>query len=231
MNAIPGQMVDPNSQDTCIPLFYITAKLDGGATKEQGRDVYRDVNFVQIIIPGDNNSLVDRPVQEADKVRWPNQWQAHQNKQTAPLDGMPIDNWPMLRPHQVAEAKAIGIFTIEAMANIGDDAIRKLGDWGRQAVERAKMWGDQAEAGALVTKIMQERDDLRRDIKHLQEQFDDLKRASEEEAARHRREIASMQVNAISAGQDAPAPKEFIPATESGHVGSGDQFTEEAPAA
>lgn len=219
--------------DTCIPIFHTVALLNGGETKRQGRDVYRDVEFVQIIIPGDNNSLVDRPVKEADKERWPAQYLAYQNKQTAPLEGMPIENWPMLRPHQVAEAKALGIFTIEAMANIGDDAIRKLGDWGRQAVERAKMWGDQAEAGVLVTKLIEERDQLKRDVQHLQGQYDDLRRASDEELKRHRQVEASMQRAAAPDPDDSGTYDNWTPeeSGEKDHVGTGDEFTQGGAAA
>lgn len=226
-----------DARDTCIPIFYTTARLNGGESKREGRDIYRDVDFVQIIIPGDNNSLVDRPVLDHDKERWPRQWEAFERKQQVVMDGMPIDNWPMLRPHQVAECKAMAIFTVEALANIGDDAIRKLGDWGRKAQTQAIMWGDQAKAGQEVTKLITERDQLKTDLLHLRGQFDDLKAASEEELRRHRRIEASMSRNnrdgAAMAdegdeGDDSP-PVGWTPsaAVESNdHVGS--EFNEPA---
>ena len=58
-------------QDRCIPVFYTRAVEDKEATLKQGRPMFRDVAYVQILVPGNNKDIMDRAVKEEDKQRWP----------------------------------------------------------------------------------------------------------------------------------------------------------------
>ena len=51
-------------QDRCIPVFYTRAVEDKEATLKQGRPMFRDVAYVQILVPGNNKDIMDRAVKE-----------------------------------------------------------------------------------------------------------------------------------------------------------------------
>ena len=114
-------------QDRCIPVFYTRAVEDKEATLKQGRPMFRDVAYVQILVPGNNKDIMDRAVKEEDKQRWPRQWAAYQNGQEQVLEGTPLGEWPLMRPAQIAQLNAVNIRTVEQIADASDAAMQGIG--------------------------------------------------------------------------------------------------------
>lgn len=126
--------------DACIPCFYQRAVLNNYRTRVEGRQCYDNKDFVQIIMPGDSRSVVDREVKEEDKRRWPGYWQRYQQGKEQTAEGTPIDNWPFLTPAQVQELKYLNFLTVEALAEAPDTAVERLGPGGRDLQNRAKQY-------------------------------------------------------------------------------------------
>lgn len=127
-----------SAEDRCVPMFYMRAVLHTKKSDEEGRPIYFEAPYVKIRIPGNRNNVQDRKVTDADKARWPGKWAAFLKKRETPIDGTPIEDWPFLNVAQVAELKAINIYTIEDIANGGDAMIEKIGRGGRELQKRAK---------------------------------------------------------------------------------------------
>ena len=114
------------AKDNCRPLFRYEAVQNKAKSVEEGSPIFRQIPFVTIMSPGDNKNVIDTKVTEEHKARFPRQWEAFERGNEQPLDGTPVNEWPALNMAQVAELKALNIFTIEQVANLDDRATQEL---------------------------------------------------------------------------------------------------------
>jgi exonuclease VII small subunit len=106
-------------------------------SEQEGRQVYEDVDWINIKIPGDRTSEVSRKVREEDKERFEYQWNNYINKQESLANGTPVDVLPGISPAQAANLKAIKVETIEQLSNLHEKAIKNLFE-GRELVKSAE---------------------------------------------------------------------------------------------
>lgn len=139
MNDLEFQIDEPRQKraDACIPLFEMKAEEDKQASLQEGRPIYREVPYVTILVPGDKDQIVRR-VRDADKERWPTQWAAFEARQEQVTEGTPLDQWPQLSVSRIAELRALNILTVEALADVADSSLHKLGPGARDLKEKAK---------------------------------------------------------------------------------------------
>jgi hypothetical protein len=109
--------------------FYRKPMKNEYESNEKSRDIFFDVDFVEIMVPGDSNTIIDTPVREEHKKRFPIHWARYQNSVAGEEQhiGTPLSSWAKLSPAQVAELKAIKFFTVDQVANASDAQIQKLG--------------------------------------------------------------------------------------------------------
>lgn len=98
-------------------------------SNEEGRPIFKDVDFIEIFTPGNDKNIIDTPVREEHKRRFPQQWAAFQNAHSTDTReiGTPVSQWPMLTASQAEEFKAIKFFTVEQIANASDLQLQSLG--------------------------------------------------------------------------------------------------------
>ena len=65
--------------------FYKKSLKQDLASDEAGRPIFKEFDFVRIMIPGDNLTEIDTYAQESHKQRFPRQW-AHYQNQLSKLD-------------------------------------------------------------------------------------------------------------------------------------------------
>jgi len=121
-----GMEFTVDNKDTCRPLFRMEAKQNKAKTLTEGRPIFDQVPFVTIISPGDNKNVPDTKVLDEHRQRWPRQWEAFEKGLEQPIDGTPINQWPILNNAQVAELKALNIHTIEEMASLSDGGTQQI---------------------------------------------------------------------------------------------------------
>ena len=164
----------PNPNDTAKPLFYVKAVQNMFETEKQGRAIYLDVEWVDILIPGDTKTKVSRKVTEEDKHRWPHFYQAFISKREAPVVGTPIDQWPILSPAKVDELKSLNIKSIEDMAKLPDQYLEVLGMGGRELKIKAAAYLESAAGTADVQALRAELDRAKQENTNLKDQIKDL---------------------------------------------------------
>lgn len=101
--------------------FSLETKLDQVKTDAEGREVYKDVEYVRILIPGDKTLNIFRPVQASDKARFGDQYRAFKAQQGQTLQGTPLAGWPMITPAQRKELEYFNVFTVEQLAGMSDN--------------------------------------------------------------------------------------------------------------
>lgn len=117
------------AQDNALLVQFYTRPLrDEEASKEAGRAIYRDTEFVKIIAPGDKTSVIDRPVKviEDETIRFAKQYEAFKRGATEQVSGTPIGLMPGISESQVEEYKHLGIRTIEHLAAAPDSVTLRV---------------------------------------------------------------------------------------------------------
>lgn len=180
--------------DGCRPLFYMKECQNPRKTKEEGRVVFDQKEYVEIFIPGEKNLRPNRPVQEADKTRWPNAYEQFLRTREETTSGTPVEHWPYLNRTQVVEMKANGFLTVESILDCPDGMIGKLGMNGRDIQKRAKQFLQPQ--GETETE-------LRKQVSALESQLKERDMAAEQ---MHKR-LEAMEAKMLSADDEAPSKR------------------------
>lgn len=187
----------------CPPVavaFGYHPRKDDGASVKAGHDVYKDVEYVKIALPGDKTTLYFQPALDEHRRRFPKACQAFKNRALKPVEGMPIDQWPVVSRSLALTMKACHIHTVEALAAVHDGHVDKLGFNAREMREKAKAWLAQAKEGAASQALVAEKQALENRLKGMEAQMASLiSRLSPQERARLEAEAKAVPVN------DAPA--------------------------
>jgi hypothetical protein len=69
--------------------FYMHFNENQTKSQEAGRPVFDDCEFVKIFSPGDRTNIIDRPVRESDKLRFPGQYAAFKANKEQQASGTP----------------------------------------------------------------------------------------------------------------------------------------------
>lgn len=170
---------------------------DEEQTKERGYPIPRLVDFV-LITPMGSKDVYEKEWVEwiADKKRlamdgrfdpkWIEQFEFQHKEWKAgrevPLNGTPLEGWPLLAKMQVEQIRAGGIHTVEDLAEANEDAIGRIGMGGRYYRDVARKWKAQAESGkdakrlADLEQALSEKDGI---ISELQSKMAELETALE----------------------------------------------------
>jgi hypothetical protein len=109
--------------------FYKKSVKQEDASNEAGRPIFKEFDFVRIMIPGDNLTEIDTYAQESHKQRFPRQWAHYQNQVANHEDiiGTPLDQWPQITRSQADELRGLKFHTVESIADCSDQQLQRIG--------------------------------------------------------------------------------------------------------
>jgi hypothetical protein len=109
--------------------FYKKSLKQDMASDEAGRPIFKEFDFVRIMIPGDNLTEIDTYAQESHKQRFPRQWAHYQNQVANHEDiiGTPLDQWPQITRSQADELRGLKFHTVESIADCSDQQLQRIG--------------------------------------------------------------------------------------------------------
>lgn len=106
-------------------------------SSKAGRPIFKDMVYCEITTPGiPTLNVIDRPMRDTDKMRFPRQWMAFEMRQKGMPSGeigTPLDQWPFLSMAQAEELKSAKFHTVESIANASDQTIGSIGMLGGMA--------------------------------------------------------------------------------------------------
>lgn len=166
--------------------FGLHPVIDSKRSKESGRDVYKDVEFVKIAVPGDRNSLVFQPSDDVYRRRFPRAYDSFKQREHNPLIGTPVEHWPPISRAVALNLKVLHIYTVEALAEVHEGHIDRVGSNGRELRTRAQAWLKDAKDGAASQELAAKNKALEDQLASLQAQINALQQplASNEERVR-----------------------------------------------
>lgn len=179
--ALTNMAFGTREEERLAVQFFRHPVKDDDRSLAEGRDVYVDSDFIRIIVPGDQSSIVERPVRQGDAERFPRHWQAFKNRMEAPVIGTPLAMWSGVTPAQVLEFAFFNIKTVEQLAEMSDgNAQRFMGAniLRQKARDFLALSKDQAPMERMRAELV-ERDNLidtqSKQIADLQKAVDELK--------------------------------------------------------
>lgn len=140
---------------------------------DQGDYKTNHTEFVRIIVPGDKTNVVDQPVREDHKERFPRQYLYWKMQSTdASAIGTPLSDWNADYPdefnhHQMAELQIMKFQTVEQVATATDSQLQKIGMGATGLRERARLYISKKNKSESVSEL----EETRKQLKELQAQM------------------------------------------------------------
>jgi len=165
-----------NPDSALVVKFYTHPVEQPFLTKQEGRPIFLDVDYIMIFTPGNQLNIIDTTARPDHKARFPQQWALYQNgKKTEQTIGTPVSAWPFLSSAQAEEFKAVKFFTVEQIAGASDLQLQSLGMIGGASPhvirDRAKAYLAAAAGTAPVEAQAQENAELKDRIAQMEMQM------------------------------------------------------------
>lgn len=214
--------ITPNAGDeNLLVRFFIDAVEDQKASALAGRKIFKDVEWIDIRIPGNRNEIVIRPVRpigpQNDIDRFPRHYAAFKariGKDAEQVIGTPLSAWPWagMTRSRVEELKFLNIRTVEQLAGIPDSMGGKL--MGFQAMKQAAAaYLESTKASAPIARLQAQ---LEAALLKIEEQGNTIAKMAAEKAgvpvetvdaaAGMRADVAAI-INTVPRPKPKPKPK------------------------
>ena len=175
--AAPG-MGSKGQDPRLFVKFHMEAVQDEEASIEAGRPMFREEEFITIMVPGDRDVIV-RPVRYMDKQEHAVQYQAFKAGLEQPTEGTPLSVLPFLTKVQVAELNAVNVKTAEQLMGMSDVLAQKFMGI-NQLRQQVKVFLDAAAGAAPALKLQAELEKRDNTIAALQKALEDQGKKIEE---------------------------------------------------
>lgn len=178
--------------------FYSDVTEDKDATREMGKFVAKEVDFVELKAIGARDKTAKRieKVKMYDARLWgviEKAYAQYKAGKEMPLDGMPLSEWPMIGRAQAETLIRNGVKTVEALAKLPEEGMALLPLEGRRLQQKAAAYlSADNQVGRVAEEIVAMREDLARmkaDLADKDEQIAALK--ASKRAAKAEREAAA----------------------------------------
>lgn len=160
--------------------FYLRSTQNPAKSAEAGRPIFEEVEYVTIMVPGDRDNVIDRPIQESDVQRFRGAYMRFKQGAEIQSPGTPLAAWPGITRAQVDELKYFNVETVEQLASMGDEPAQKFAGI-NELRRRAKAFLEASEDNAKVEKMeyeLQQRDEK---IALLEARLEQLEAALQED--------------------------------------------------
>lgn len=155
-------------------------------SKAEGREIGDYKDFVIIISPGAQKSVIDREVKDQDRREFPQQWAAYSANKDQMDGGTPLERLPGMDKGRADAFKTVYCMSVEQLANMSDSALQSAGMGALEWRANARKYLASGVAQA------QELEKLKADNERMQAQIAELMAAKVEPVKRTRRTKAQM---------------------------------------
>jgi len=121
------------TKDGGIPFF----RWEAVEVKNSDPVTFEDVCMVEIRLKGDTKTVIHRSKRTEDEKRWPAQWKAFCDSKEAPLEGIPLTEFPAMTPAEIATCHRYNIRSVEDLADMADIQLHNLGGRGVSLKQKA----------------------------------------------------------------------------------------------
>lgn len=167
-SAVASDLMTRAGKPAFITFHTVPRHLPAQSQRE-GRYIARDVDMVTVRQIGATDSVVFEvdgwlaqnkievsngrlPKEHADL--YATSYERWKSGQELPLEGTPIKTWPVISPAQVEALVRVGLRTVEDLASLNDEGLRKIGMGAVELRQKAKAWMAAAQDKGKLTQDM-----------------------------------------------------------------------------
>jgi hypothetical protein len=167
-SAVASDLMTRAGKPAFITFHTVPRHLPAQSQRE-GRYIARDVDMVTVRQIGATDSVVFEvdgwlaqnkievsngrlPKDHADL--YATSYERWKSGQELPLEGTPIKTWPVISPAQVEALVRVGLRTVEDLASLNDEGLRKIGMGAVELRQKAKAWMAAAQDKGKLTQDM-----------------------------------------------------------------------------
>lgn len=184
----PG--MGPGFDDKLHVKFFTRPRIDIEASSKANRPIYKDVPFVEIMVPGDKNNISLEEVWDLHKRRFPRHWEQFQAGLKDQVVGTPLRVAPFLTDSHIEELAYFKIRTLEQLATLSDTHMTFMG--ARELQQAAKKFLDRSKSADVLLERIEK---LEAENQRLaQEKAEPVEEARKPGRPRKNVEMASLQI-------------------------------------
>jgi hypothetical protein len=157
-----------------VARFFMDDIPDELATEREGRPIFRQEERIEMIMPGNMQNKPVFRVNNEHKQQFPEEYKRFKEGLEQSISGFPIEQWAALKRNMVLELKALGFTTVEQLAEMGDQAIQRIGMGGRALKSLAAGFLDDQHAMAEQARLLSENDKRTSENAELHHKVDEL---------------------------------------------------------
>lgn len=137
--------------DDLMVRFFYKEREDKIKTLAEGRPCFKEMEYVEIRVPGSRDAQACRPATFRDKQRFSRHYEAFQKRIEMPEEGTLLKEWPQVSRSQVEELSFINVKTVEQVASMSDTHANKF-HGGITLKDRAQKWLESAGESKLIAE-------------------------------------------------------------------------------
>lgn len=160
--------------DTAFAEFFLKPIRMGAASDKEGRDIFEDREYVRILIPGDNKTIVVQEVKDEHRQRFARAYDAWKKTGQVAHDGTPLESWPAMSPARIQELKFLNIYTVEHVAGLSDAQLQRVGMGARELKVKAQAFLDTARDSGTAQKLALENETMKADLQRKDDEIRSL---------------------------------------------------------
>jgi hypothetical protein len=194
-------MIESDSRDADSRLavkFYKRAMKLENESNEAGRPIFKDYDFVRIMVAGDTLTEIDTYARESHKQRFPKQWLQYQATQdfSSEMIGTPVEEWTLISQSQAQELRGIKFMTVESIANASDLQLQRIGMIAGMSPhafrDKARTFLNLAEETAEASKRTEEINQLKQELAKKDEETAKIKAETDAKLALMQEQMAAV---------------------------------------
>ncbi len=168
---------DPNARKGVYARFYLVPKQNEAESAKEGRPVFEDKEYIELIAAGNSTNIIRRPVYESDKRQYREEYRMFKEGDNEQIVGTRLDEVPWITRSQVEELMYRKIRTLEALADVSDQDCNVPGMLDLR--RKAQAWLQKANEAKPFTAMQAEMEEMRKTIAALQANAEAQAKASE----------------------------------------------------
>lgn len=172
------------TKDNVIPNFHLRPVKNNFRSKQEGRPIWENREYVEMLIPGNTTERPCMPVRQEHKDRWPDQYDRFIKKQEQGFDGTPLEQWPIMDPARVSALKDSNIYTVDQLAQLPDGQGKSVGPDFHELKQKAQKFLGAAENSANDQKI----EDLQARLEALEAENAELRQNQKKKPGRPKKQ-------------------------------------------
>lgn len=154
-----------------VVQFYSRPVKDNGKTEEAGRPIFIDMDYVKIIAPGNATNIIDRPVDDVDRARFRDRYNAWKAGESNTVQGTLLSEWPAINRTLCEELRFFQLLTVEQLAAAPDNLAPQIqGFYGLKQQAADYIAASKVLSGDVVAKVkelLNEVEELRKTVVEL----------------------------------------------------------------